>query len=126
MTQSQARVLVVDDDEGIRRFAARALSHCGYEGVTAAGGWEAIRLVEAETRFDVFVLDVMMPDMRGDELARRLHARDAQSKILYLTGYPDQFYALRPMLREGEAVLVKPITVTQLLDAVSQRLQRSA
>jgi two-component system, cell cycle sensor histidine kinase and response regulator CckA len=121
-----SRVLVVDDDEGIRRFAARALSQSGYEVETASDGAEAIRMVEAQARFDLFVIDVMMPVMRGDELARRLHDRDPYSKVLYFTGYADQFLALRPKLRENEAVLVKPVTVKELLEAVSLRIQRSA
>ena len=121
-----SRVLVVDDDEGIRRFAARALGHAGYDVVTACDGLEAIRFVEAQPRFDLFVIDVMMPGMRGDELARRLHDRDPEIKVLYFTGYADQFFALRPTLRENETVLVKPVTMNELLDAVSRRIQRSA
>ena len=126
MAQLLSRVLVVDDDEGIRRFAARALGHAGYQAVTASDGSEAIRLVEAEPRFDLFVIDVMMPGMRGDELARRLHDRDPEIKVLYFTGYADQFFALRPMLRENETVLVKPVTLNEFLEAVSHRIQRGA
>lgn len=126
MAQLLSRVLVVDDDEGIRRFAARALGHAGYQVETASDGSEAIRLVEAEPRFDLFVIDVMMPGMRGDELARRLHDRDPEIKVLYFTGYADQFFALRPVLRENETVLVKPVTMSEFLEAVSHRIQRGA
>jgi CheY-like chemotaxis protein len=115
----------VDDDEGIRRFAARALRPT-YEVETASDGWDALRLVEAQPPFDLFVIDVMMPGIRGDELARRLHGRDPAIKVLYFTGYADQFQALRPMLRENETVLVKPVTMTTFLEAVSHRLQQSA
>jgi CheY-like chemotaxis protein len=93
--------------------------------VTASDGPEALRLVEGQARFDLFVLDVMMPGMRGDELARRLHNRDPETKVLYFTGYADQFFALRPMLRENETVLVKPVTMNELLEAVSNRIQRN-
>ena len=124
MSEPQPRVLVVDDDEGIRTFAARALASGGYEVVTASDGPEALRIVDANPRFDVFILDVMMPGMRGDELARRLHDRDPDIKVLYFTGYADQFHALRPMLRENETVLVKPVTVREFLDAVAQRLRQ--
>lgn len=117
------RVLVVDDDEGIRQFAERALTSDGYEVVTAGDGPEALRLVEAQPRFDLFVLDVVMPGMRGDELARRLHDRDPETRVLYFTGYADQFFATRPMLRENEAVLVKPVTVRGFREAVSRRLR---
>jgi CheY-like chemotaxis protein len=117
------RVLVVDDDEGIRQFAERALTSDGYEVATAGDGPEALRLVEAQPRFDLFVLDVVMPGMRGDELARRLHDRDPETRVLYFTGYADQFFATRPMLRENEAVLVKPVTVRAFREAVSRRLR---
>ena len=117
------RVLIVDDDEGIRQFAERSLTSDGYEVATAADGPEALRLVDAQPRFDLFVLDVVMPGMRGDELARRLHDRDPSLKVLYFTGYADQFFATRPMLRENEAVLVKPVTVRAFREAVSRRLR---
>jgi len=117
------RVLIVDDDEGIRQFAERSLTSDGYEVATAADGPEALRLVDAQPRFDLFVLDVVMPGMRGDELARRLHDRDPETRVLYFTGYADQFFATRPMLRENEAVLVKPVTVRAFREAVSRRLR---
>jgi CheY-like chemotaxis protein len=120
------RILVVDDDPGVREFVARALGRAGYDIETAVDGPEAIRRVEAAPRFDLFVLDIMMPGMRGDELARRLHDRDRETKVLYITGYADQFFALRPTLRANEAVLVKPVSITALLDAVSRRIQHTA
>jgi two-component system cell cycle sensor histidine kinase/response regulator CckA len=126
MTQPALRVLVVDDDEGVRRFVVKALESEGYDVVTASDGLDAIRLVESEPRFEVFLIDVMMPGMRGDELAQRLHDRDASIKVLYITGYADQFFALRPKLRENEVVLVKPVTVAALLEAVSLRIQQKA
>ena len=124
MTQPLARVLVVDDDEGIRNFAVKALGRAGYDVATAVDGRDALRLIESQARFDLFIIDVMMPGMRGDELARRLHDRDPETKVLYFTGYADQFFALRPMLRENEAVLVKPVTLGAFLEAVSLRMQR--
>ena len=79
--------------------------------------------MDAQPRFDLFVLDVVMPGMRGDELARRLHDRDPETRVLYFTGFADQFFATRPMLRENEAVLVKPVTVRAFREAVSRRLR---
>lgn len=124
MAEPLTRVLVVDDDEGIRNFAARALTRGGYEVLTARDGPDAMRLVDSQPRFDLYVIDVMMPGMRGDELARRLHDRDPETKVLYFTGYADQFFALRPMLRKNETVLVKPVTLKAFLDAVSRRIQQ--
>jgi two-component system cell cycle sensor histidine kinase/response regulator CckA len=125
MPEPLGRVLVVDDDDGIRRFAERALRHGGYEVMTACDGFDAMRVTDTQPRFDLFIIDVVMPGMRGDELARRLRDRDPGIKVLYFTGYGDQFLALRPLLREHEAVLLKPVTVKDFLSAVSQRLQRT-
>jgi two-component system cell cycle sensor histidine kinase/response regulator CckA len=126
MAEPAFRVLIVDDDDGVREFVARALGRAGYAVVTACDGLDALRIVEAQPRFDLFVLDVMMPGLRGDVLAKRLYDRDPQTKVLYITGYADQFFALRPALRENEAVLVKPVGVATLLDAVSRRLRQTA
>jgi two-component system, cell cycle response regulator CpdR len=126
MPQPALRVLFVDDDEGIRRFVPQALGRAGYEVVTASDGLDALRVVDAELRFDLFILDIMMPRMRGDELAARLHQRAPDTRVLYITGYADQFLALRPRLRENEEVLVKPVSVAALLEAVSRRIQQSA
>jgi CheY-like chemotaxis protein len=123
MAHTLSRILVVDDDEGIRHFAERALRSAGYEVEAARDGRDALRVVDAQPRFDLYILDVMMPGMRGDELARRLHDRDPETKVLYFTGYADQFFATRPMLRENEEVLVKPVTVRAFLEAVSRRIQ---
>ena len=91
------RVLVVDDEASILTFANRVLTNAGYEVVVAADGPQALQLVEAQQRpFDLFVLDVLMPQMRGDELGRRVRQRDADAKVLYFTGFADQLFEERP------------------------------
>jgi two-component system, cell cycle sensor histidine kinase and response regulator CckA len=114
------RVLVVDDEMPIRAFAERVLSGAGYEVVVASDGPEALRLVDAQQRpFDLFVSDLMMPQMRGDELGRRLRQRDPDVKVLYLTGYSGLLFEARKVLWEHEAFVEKPVTVKGLLEAVS-------
>ena len=116
------RVLVVDDEESNRTFAARVLSEAGYDVVSASDGPEALRLVEQPCPFDLFLLDVLMPRMHGDELARRLRQRDADAKILYFTGYADHLFKERSVLWEHEAFVEKPVTLNGLLEAVSLML----
>jgi len=113
------RVLVVDDEESIRRFAERVLSDAGYEVVVAPDGPEALRIVDAQRPFDVFVVDVLMPHMSGDELARHLRQRDSDVKVLYFTGYSDQLFKDKVTLWEHEAFVDKPLSGTGLLEAVS-------
>jgi hypothetical protein len=89
----------VDDEESIRRFAERTLRGAGYEVVLASDGPEALRIVDAQAvRFDLFVSDLTMPQIRGDELARQLRQRDPDAKVLYLTGYSDRLFAERHVL----------------------------
>ena len=113
------RVLVVDDEAGIRAFAARVLGGAGYATAVAGDGPEALRMAEEEGPFDLFVVDVNMPGMRGDELARRLRQRDHDVKVLYFTGFSDRLFKERSVLWEGEAFLEKPVPRNGLLEAVS-------
>ena len=112
------RILIVDDEEPIRSFVDRVLRDAGYETVQAASGNEALQAAVAGT-FDLIVTDVMMPQMNGDELARRLRQSDPGLKILYLTGFADQLFKEKLTLWEGEAFLDKPCSVKGLQQAVS-------
>ena len=120
MPSEPIRVLVVDDEISVRAFAERALRGAGYHVVLASDGPEALRLVDAQRRpFDLCVLDLLMPQMRGDELGRQLRLRDPDMKVLYFTGYSDRLFEERTMLWEHEAFLEKPVSVNGLLEAMS-------
>jgi len=114
-----ARVLVVDDDEAVRTFVARSLHEAGYEVVSASASREALLIVDGQRRFDVYVLDVMMPGITGDELGRRVRRRDPDAKILYFTGFADRLFGDGTSLGEYEAFLDKPVTMIGLCEAVS-------
>jgi two-component system cell cycle sensor histidine kinase/response regulator CckA len=113
------RILVVDDEKSVRTFVERVLINGGYEVADAADGPEALALVERDGTFDLFVIDVVMPQMRGDELGRRLRQRDPESRILYFTGYSDRLFEDRKVLWKHEAFLEKPVIAKGLLEAVS-------
>lgn len=113
------RVLVVDDDDGVRSFAGRVLRMGGYEVREAEDGASALDMTAKSDPFDLAVIDLMMPGMSGDELARRLRERDPNLKVLYFTGYADRLFAEKQHLWEGEAFLDKPVTVKGLQEAVS-------
>lgn len=116
------RVLVVDDEESVRTFAVRVLRDAGYAVDAASDGHDALRMVDHEGAFDLFVIDLVMPNMGGDELARRLRQRDPDAKVLFFTGYSDRLFTERTVLWEHEAFLDKPVTITGLLEAVSMIL----
>jgi CheY-like chemotaxis protein len=104
-------VLVVDDEEPVRRFVDRVLREAGYKTALAGDGPEAIQVALGLGHFDVLLTDVMMPQMNGDELARRLRQNEPGLKVLYLTE--------KVTLWEDEAFLEKPCSVKGLLQAVS-------
>jgi two-component system cell cycle sensor histidine kinase/response regulator CckA len=112
------RVLVVDDEESVRNFVSRVLREAGCSTTMASDGIEAIQAASNES-FDLLLTDLMMPHMNGDEVARRLRAREPDLPVLYLTGYSDRLFAERMTLWESEAFLDKPCSVTGLLEAVS-------
>ncbi len=113
------RVLVVDDEEPVRRFVDRVLREAGYETLIASDGPDAIAVAAKAGNIDILVTDVMMPEMSGDELARRLRQGDAGLKVLYLTGYSDHLFKEKVTLWEDEAFLDKPCSVRGLQQAVS-------
>jgi|SRR5581483_3325044 len=119
MGETQGQVLVVDDEESNRTFVTRVLTSEGYAVATAADGHEALRLLEQHGAFDLYLLDVVMPQMHGDELARRIRQGNPDAKILYFTGYADRLFESRGVLWEHEAFIEKPVTVKGLLEAVS-------
>jgi len=112
-------VLVVDDEAGIREFVDRALRQAGYQTAVASDGPEALDVAERLGSFDLLVTDLRMPQMMGDELARRMRLRDPAIKVLYLTGFSDQLFKERATLWQDEAFLDKPQGVDALLEAVS-------
>ncbi len=118
-TPVRPRVLIVDDEEPVRRFVSRVLIGAGMTTWCAADGAEALRIASAVGKLDLLLTDLMMPSMTGDELARRLRLTDPDLKILYLTGFSDRLFAERSALWEGEAFLDKPCTIKGLLEAVS-------
>jgi|SRR5436190_10142013 len=114
------RVLVVDDEEPVRKFVDRVLSEAGYQTVTAVDGTDAVETVSKQADpFDILVTDVMMPQMTGDELARRLRQSEPGLKVLYLTGFSDKLFKEKVTLWEDEAFLDKPCSVKGLMQAVS-------
>ena len=113
------RVLVVDDEEPVRTFVERVLHEAGYETAVAADGTEAIEAAHTQKQFDILVTDVMMPQMSGDELARRLRQEEPALKVLYLTGFSERLFKDKSTLWQDEAFLEKPCSVKGLLQAVA-------
>lgn len=112
-------VLVVDDEDLVRKFVERVLREAGYQTATASDGPEALEVAAKLETFDILVTDVMMPQMTGDELARRIRVSAPAIKVLYLTGFSDRLFKEKVTLWADEAFLDKPCSVKGLLQAVS-------
>jgi two-component system cell cycle sensor histidine kinase/response regulator CckA len=117
--QKQSRILVVDDEYSVRDFAARALLSQGYEVALADNGFEALEIAKRQGPFDLCLIDLRMPLMNGDELARLLRRAEPDVKILYFTGYSDGLFKDSVTLSANEAFLDKPAGIEGLLEAVS-------
>jgi two-component system cell cycle sensor histidine kinase/response regulator CckA len=116
---SPVRILVVDDEDLVRKFVNRVLRQAQYETMVACDGAEAMEVASKHGPFDLLVTDVMMPKMTGNELARRLRGSDPGLKVLYLTGFSDHLFKEKVTLWQDEAYLDKPCSVKGLLEAVS-------
>ena len=112
-------VLIVDDEGSVRQFVDRALREAGYTTTVVSDGPEAIKVAATLDPLDILVTDLMMPEMTGDELARRLRQSRQDLKVLYLTGYSDRLFKEKTTLWADEAFLEKPCSVKGLRQAVS-------
>jgi two-component system response regulator MprA len=119
------RVLVVDDDRALRDALRRALTLGGYEVLAAAGGLQAIEQVEG-ARPDVMVLDLLMPDLDGLEVCRRLRDRGDRTPILMLTARDAVDDRIAGLDAGADDYLVKPFDVEELKARVRALLRRNS
>jgi two-component system OmpR family response regulator len=118
------RVLVVDDEPNIAELVSIALRYQGFEVATAATGAEALRAHET-FRPELIVLDVMLPDLDGFEVARRLRGGHADVPIVFLTARDDTEDKIRGLTLGGDDYMTKPFSVEELIARVRAILRRS-
>ncbi|MCM2266815.1 MAG: PAS domain S-box protein [Elusimicrobiales bacterium] len=105
-------VLLVDDDETLRRMGERVLRAGGYIVLSAADGPSAIAAAERHGKpLDLLITDVVMPGMSGRELGRELERRRLALRTLYMSGYADEAIVKHGVLEPGIAFIYKPFTV---------------
>ena len=117
-------VLLVEDEEAVRSFAARALSTRGYEVLQASSGIDALDVVAChEGRIDLVISDVMMPEMDGPTMLSNLRERLPNVKVIFISGYAED--AFDKNLDEGErfTFLPKPFSLKQLAATVKDVLE---
>ncbi|MFT0891623.1 cell cycle histidine kinase CckA [Pseudochelatococcus sp. G4_1912] len=116
-------VLLVEDEEAVRKFASRALTSRGYTVIEAVSGTDALAIVDKlESPVDLVVSDVMMPEMDGPTLLTHLRSRFPDLKVIFVSGYAED--AFEKNLPEGEnfSFLPKPFGLKELGEAVKKAL----
>ena len=115
-------VLVVEDEEGVRKLVRRTLESRGYEVLEASDGETARSVCLGDDCPDLVISDVVMPDMRGPELAAELEASGSELPFLFMSGYPGR--ERTGSLPEDARFLQKPFTAEDLLRQVQEALER--
>jgi CheY-like chemotaxis protein len=113
-------ILAVDDEPGVLALVRRCLADD--ERVTlieALSGKDVLDHMAKGAAVDLLIADLRMPEMEGDEVARRVRALDPDIKVLYLTSHADRLFEAKPRLWEDEAYLDKPFTKQGLREAVA-------
>jgi CheY-like chemotaxis protein len=111
------RVLVVEDEEGVRSLARRILEGAGYVVVVAGDAQEAIGLLD-RSEVDVVVTDIVMPGMSGPKLVEQLRRARPDLRAIFMSGYTDRPGALPT----GVPFLSKPFSGRELLELVAEIL----
>jgi two-component system, cell cycle sensor histidine kinase and response regulator CckA len=112
-------VLVVEDDQGVREFAACVLSRYGYRVREAGSAAQALLLLERlDEPIDLLITDLIMPDMTGCELVDHFHPAHPGARLLYMSGYTDEMIVQHGISVATREFLQKPFTSTELLQKV--------
>ena len=122
---SAASVLVVDDEESLVELLTTALRFAGYEVTSEASGFDALRAVK-ESRPDLIVLDVNMPDLDGFEVCRRLRRDGIDSPVIFLTARDAAEDLRTGFSHGGDDYLTKPFSLEELslrIEAVLRRVR---
>jgi DNA-binding response OmpR family regulator len=119
------RILVVDDEPGIRAFIGRALNAAGFATDFAASGAQALRQLPSG-RYDLVILDLVMPDMSGRDVLDRLLANRPDQAVLVLSCLADVTSKVDCLEHGAQDYLTKPFSLAELLARVRVRLRGEA
>ena len=120
-------ILLVDDEEAVRRPVRKILERTGYTVLEASNGAEAILLCEQHgPSIDLVITDVMMPGMTGGELVQHLHRVLPGARVLFTSGYTDDEIVRRGLLDAQRAFIQKPFTLRALVAKVREVLSPPA
>jgi two-component system response regulator AtoC len=118
-----ARILVVDDDESIRKVLSAVLEENGYSVDTAASGSEAVEKSEANF-YNLALIDIRLPDMEGTALLKAMKDTVPAMVKIIVTGYPSLANAMEAVNRGADAYILKPLVMENVLRTIREHLKR--
>ncbi len=118
------RLLLVDDEDNLRSMLEAALRHHGFEVAAVANGRDALDAVRSSPP-DLVVLDVMLPDLDGFEVCRRLRREGSTIPVLFLTARDGTEDKVRGLTMGGDDYLVKPFSLDELVARIGAVLRRA-
>jgi PAS domain S-box-containing protein len=122
----QEKVLVVEDDPGVRRLSVEALRELGYIVVEADGAMSALRVLDGDGDIQLLFTDIVMPDVNGARLAEEAQRRRPGLKVLYTTGYSRNAVVHNGVLDPGVHLIMKPFSLEALARKVREVLEADA
>ncbi len=118
-------ILVVDDEPMVGQLFKESLNEHGYQETTTLSSIEALELM-GEKHFDLIFLDLLIPELDGAELFRRIRQMDKELPVAIITGYPDSDLMRRAMEHGPFTVIKKPFNSDQIFDIVRSFTQSVA
>ncbi|MGA2626731.1 MAG: response regulator [Candidatus Bathyarchaeia archaeon] len=118
-----ARILVIDDEESIRKTVSMSLERAGYVVDTAENGKQAIEMSEANF-YNLALIDIRLPDMEGTELLTAMKETTPRMIKIILTGYPALQNATRAINKGVDGYLIKPVNTDELLRFIKENLDK--
>jgi len=125
VTESKTRILIVEDDENIRKTMKNILQQRGYETDTAKTGQEAEQKAKAKI-YNLALLDIKLPDMEGTQLLAKLHANTPKMVKIMVTGYPSLENAMESLNQGAVAYVTKPVKPEKLLALIKEKLEEQS
>jgi DNA-binding NtrC family response regulator len=119
----RARILVVDDDESIRKVLATILEDNGYAVDTAKNGEEAIKKSRLKF-YNVALIDIRLPDIEGIELLTKMRNTTPKMRKIIITGYPALQNAIDALNKGADAYIVKPFDMDKVLQTIKEQLKQ--
>jgi len=121
--KTKPRILVIDDDEDIRKVLSEILKDKGYNADSAETGGEAIRKTWKKF-YNLALIDIKLPDMNGVELLTKIRETKPKMRKIIITGYPTLKNAVEALNKGADAYIMKPLDIAKVLATIKEQLKK--